>query len=1008
MEVTSSEVKKMLEQNIIQPSSSPWAAPVQLVSKKDGGVRFCIDYRKLNNQTKKDVYPLPRIDLILDALGKATIRSKLDLTSGYWQIPLQPEDREKTAFMTRDGLFEFLVMPFGLTNAPATFQRVMDMVLSGLNWKICMVYIDDIIVYSQDFDQHLEHLQEIFNRLSENSLVLCPKKCSFCCDELFFLGHKVSNKGIETDSAKIDKVQNAETPKNVKEVQQFLGLASYYRCFIKDFSLIAAPLSSLTGNIPFTWQEPQQKAFDLLKEKLTTAPILAYPDFSKPFVLHTDASTHSIGAVLCQEQEGQERVLQYASRSLNPAERNYSTSEKECLSVYHWIKYFRCYLADKEFTVVTDHNALTWLFNKQQEGTNSRLFRWMLQLQAYSFKVLHRAGKKHDNADSMTRPPIAQNFDWTQDSSLASALMVLNLHEDSQKEKEEETKEDNERVLKRSERIKNRKNKGVPSEVHKTPCKKVPPCKAHEISPVGGHVSHSIEKLDQNSLKDHELAESEEKEPELFSCEGTLEEEQDKDSLCKSIKDFLKHGRFADLAFKRFIKGKEKLFKIEDNLLVRKGDEEFNMDLARTVIPERLRNDIMFLHHDDVLGAHLGRMKTTERIKKHFWWPHMRRDIEEWVKTCQDCQRKKGRRETKLGTLHSIIATRKWEIITMDIIGPLKVTANKNKYILVIEDHFSKWPEAWALQNQEARTIAKIIVEEIICRYGAPKVYLTDRGSNFRSDLIKNILSLLSITRRSTTSYHPQCDGLTERFNRTLLERIAFYVNQNHDNWDRHIPFALFSYRSAVHATTGFSPHFLMFNCEPYLPSDVNLRPTEKQKKSDQIFELIDTHLRQAQHNIIQSQKRQQRNYNKNRTPHDYLEKDLIWLFSPVVKENNNKKFTFHWLGPYQIQRIFSNDTLEIIPLYGPSTPQRVHVSRTKKCYNNSQHPPSREYQYEYEDNTNKFEIDQILDLTTIEEEPHYLVHYKGYSKRYNQWIPEKDLDAPELLQQFLRNRELE
>ena len=174
-----------------------------------------IDYRNLNNQTKKDVYPLPRIDLILDTLGKATIRSKQDLTCGYWQILLQPENREKTAFMTRDGLFEFLVMPFGLTNAPATFQRVMDMVLSGLNWKICIVYIDVIIVYSQEFDQHLEHLQEIFNGLSENDLVLCPKMSSFCCDELFFLGHKVSNKGTETDSAKIDKVQNAETPKNV-------------------------------------------------------------------------------------------------------------------------------------------------------------------------------------------------------------------------------------------------------------------------------------------------------------------------------------------------------------------------------------------------------------------------------------------------------------------------------------------------------------------------------------------------------------------------------------------------------------------------------------------------------------------------------------------------------------------------------------------------------------------------------------------------------------------------
>ena len=282
-------------------------------------------------------------------------------------------ESEKTAFVTRDGHFEFKVLPFGLTNAPATFQRTMDMVLSGLNWKICMVYIDDIIVYRPSFEEHLHHLTEVFDCLLKNNLVLRPEKCSFCCDEMTFLGHRISNKGIQTDPTNIEVVQKAKPPTTVSEVRQFLGLASYYRRFIKNFAIIAAPLTSITGQTTFSWNQEQQKAFEILKEALVSAPILAYPQFDLPFELHTDASNISIGAVLSQHIDGAEHVIQYASRTLNPAERNYDTTERECLAIHHWVKYFRCYLAGKPFVVVTDHEALKWLFNKTKETIKPRL-----------------------------------------------------------------------------------------------------------------------------------------------------------------------------------------------------------------------------------------------------------------------------------------------------------------------------------------------------------------------------------------------------------------------------------------------------------------------------------------------------------------------------------------------------------------------------------------------------------------------------------------------------------
>ena len=397
-------IQEMLTKNIIQPSTSPWASPVVIVRKKDGSARFCVDYRKLNNITRKDAFPLPRIDETLDTLSGAQWFSTLDLVSGYWQVEVAENDRAKTAFTTHEGLFEFRVMPFGLCNAPATFQRLMSLVLAGVEWSQCLVYLDDIIVLGRNFDEHLKNLGIVLQKLKDANLQLKPAKCALCKTEVTYLGHKISREGVATDQAKVDKVENWPQPKTSQELQRFLGLASYYRKFIRNFASIARPLHRLTEKgRPFKWTSECDSAFCKLKQSLTTAPILVYPDFSRPFILDTDASNDGIGAVLSQEYDGSERVVAYASRTLNKSERKYSVTRKELLAVVVFTQHFRTYLLGQPFKLRTDHGSLSWLCNfKDPTG---QLARWLEQLQEFHFEVIHRKGLAHQNADALSRLP---------------------------------------------------------------------------------------------------------------------------------------------------------------------------------------------------------------------------------------------------------------------------------------------------------------------------------------------------------------------------------------------------------------------------------------------------------------------------------------------------------------------------------------------------------------------------------------------------------------------------
>lgn len=398
------EVRQLLESGMIVHSESPWASPVVCVRKKDDTLRMCVDYRKLNAVTDEDVYPMPRVEEQLDLLGEAKFITTLDLAKGYYQVPVAPEDQDKTAFITPEGKFNFTRMPFGLKGAPATFQRLMDTLLATSR-DHASSYIDDTVIFSSTWTEHLVHLREVLDIFRDAGLTVKKGKCTFAAGECTFLGHTVGQGKVRPDTAKVRAVKEFQLPRTKRNVRAFLGLAGYYRRFIHNFSSIAAPLSDLTAKTmpdKVEWKPEHQQAFEELKKSLQQEPVLQNPDYSRPFTLHTDASNRGVGAVLSQVQaDGTDLPVAFYSRKFLPRETRYTTTEKECLAVINAVRHFEVYLLGRQFDIVTDHSALKYLTTIKHGG--ARLSRWALALQPFSYTIRHREGASHSNADGLSR-----------------------------------------------------------------------------------------------------------------------------------------------------------------------------------------------------------------------------------------------------------------------------------------------------------------------------------------------------------------------------------------------------------------------------------------------------------------------------------------------------------------------------------------------------------------------------------------------------------------------------
>lgn len=776
-------VDEMLSLDVIEPTESPWSSPVLIVGKKDGKPRFCLDSRKLNSITRKDAYSLPYVSEILDNLRDAKYLSSVDLSKAFWQIPLHEPDRDKTAFyIPGRGTFRFKVTPFGLTNAPATQQRLVDK-LFGPEFELkVFAYLDDIIIVSKTFDEHVTLLERVLDKLKNANLSINLEKCQFFRKQLCYLGYIVDSDGLRTDPAKVEAILAFPTPKTKKEVKRFLGTASWYRRFIPNFSTIAGPLNKLTStkknSPPFLWSNEADKSFSTLKSMLVQAPVLACPNFDYSFDIHTDASSYGIGGMLSQTINGVEHPIAYMSRSLTGPERNYSVTEKETLAVLAALEHWRCYVENGlTCNVFTDHAALKWFLSLS--NPTGRLARWGVRLSSFNFIIKHRRGKDHIIPDALSRTVPVAEINLT-DSSNTEDEWYLKMY------------------------------KGC---------------------------LESPSKFPNYNIKNNKLY--------------------------------------------RFMKSNNPLH------------SEFEWKL---VIPKESRLSVIAQNHCEPVSGHFGIFKTYRRLCLNYYWPGMHKDVVQFISTCDTCLAYKLPTHTTLGKMgRPKECFRPFQVLSIDLVGPLPKSRKQNCYILVVTCCFSKYCLIFPLRRATADLVVHHLESGVFLVHGVPQTLILDNGCQFISRELNKLLSTYKVPNiHFTPKYTPQINTV-ERYNKTIVTALSTFVDEDHRAWDVNIAKIQFAINNSVNETTGYTPSFLVHGRElvicgsHYVENDTSndliLLPRDLYAENlghlANIFDKVQTEL-------WRSHLKNTRRYNLRRKEIDFSVGDIVWKKCYFLSDKDN------------------------------------------------------------------------------------------------------------------------
>lgn len=844
-------------------------------------MRMCVDYRQLNLKTRKDAYPLPRIEESLDALSGAQWFSTLDLASGYNQVEVAEKDRQKTAFCTPFGLYQFNRMPFGLCNAPGTFQRLMERILGDQHFQSLLLYLDDVVVFSSSFEQHLSRLGLVLTRFRECGLKVKWSKCSLFQRQVSYLGHVISAEGVATDPEKTRVVAQWPRPSTVAELRSFLGFAGYYRRFVKHFSQLAAPLHGLaalmtpkagkarTIRVPLSerWSSECETAFQSLKEKLVTAPVLGYADFTRPFYLEIDASHRGLGAILSQEGKGGRRPIAYASRGLRPSERNmenYSAMKLELLALKWAITdKFRDYLIGHKFIVVTDNNPLSHLQTAKFGAIEQR---WVSDLARFDFEVQYRPGRQNTAADALSR---------------------------------------------------------------QTPV----------VSAIGQSISNQIEE------KEHIVMVNEQTTTwsfPVFSPEVWAAQQQADPIIarfCVYWSQQVKPDRFArgkeDGKTLELLRQWERLVE-ENGVLYRRFVDTRQGQIKQVLLPQNLREEVLRGLHDE--HGHQGVERTFKLVRARCYWPGMFQDIEAYCRQCERCIVAKAPVPKLVTETGNLLARRPFEVVAMDF-TVLEPSSDGKENVLIFTDVFSKFVVAVPTRDQKAVTVTKSLVREWIHKYGVPQRIHSDQGRCFEAEVVRNLCKMYGIKQSRTTPYHPQGNGQCERFNRTLHNLLRTLSPLKKRRWVEYLPEVVFAYNTTEHASTGYSPYFLVFGQPPKLPVDILFGVTQTD-----FGETVDEW-------VVGHQERIKEAYQKAREQMEHAAEVRRRLVGPPSLQSSLQvgqlvyRRNHSFAGRHKIQDVWmpspfkviarpddSKAVYTVVPVDGSGPPKNVHRTELRPC----------------------------------------------------------------------------